>query len=1048
VIKYDDFDLQIEPAGEKYRVRLLNAPTGQATSEFTLPFTDIEVSNFLNRIGQVRRTMRRVDAPELQAAKEFGGKLFSAVFSGEMIAQLRGSMEQASDKEHGLRIRLRLTDVPALADLPWEFLYDANQNHFLTTSSETPVVRFLDLPQRIAPLRVALPLRVLVVIASPRNLKRLDTEGEWNRLHDSLEYLLHSGQIVLERLPSATLDALRLRARGTPFHVFHFIGHGGFDEVAQDGVLQFEDESGMSYPVRGELLGMHLHDHRSLRLSVLNACEGARSSRQDPFSGVAQSLLQQRVPAVIAMQFEISDAAAKVFAQDFYRAVAEGNPVDAAVCEARKALFKEEFGQEWATPVLYMRSQEGQLFDLQPVTLPPLADNDLLKREKAEVERLAAERAEAERKVAEKTEAERAARERQEREKTEHERLARAKADAARQAAEKVEAARVASRKAEAERAVRAENARQEFEKAAEERMARAKADAERSEAVRFAAEQAEAERILREKKERQERERAEQERAARAKAKADAEKLAAKQAEAARLAAEMAEKKRLEKEASDRALLARQSEEAERRTKEQAAYERLQRERAIVDRLARDRAEMQGHAFHPQRDKLLGLSLRVWFALVTIPVIGLAAWLVHDHLSRVASLKNPESHYAKGETLRAQKNFGGAIAEYREAIRLKPDYAAAHAGLGLALSDNGDLENAIAEFRNVIRANPNDSAARNQLALTLMKRGYLDSAITEYRESVRLNPQDAETHYALANALEKEGDSDGALAEYRETLRLKPDFGATHPMPPLPTLEKNENLAASGIPASVSAPKKNPPSRIRQGGIVQAGKLIRRVQPGYPPLATQAHVSGKVRLHAIIAKDGTVREVDVLSGHPLLVQSAMNAVKQWVYRPTLLNGQPVEVDTTIDVDFKLSAIASTVASETTAPTTSAATGNPPSGTTLPAINTACTFGKIEYSEQGNRLVGMVPYTYQGSYALEAVALRGIPLKKDKQQIPGLSYQQSTLKTASGTVPFAVEAHPTLNHQQEKSDLLLIAIVVKQSGTIVCSEVVPYQRSW
>jgi len=271
-MKYDDFDLQIEPAGNRFRVRLLNAPTGQATTEFALPFTEIEVANFLSRIGQVRRAMRRVDAPELQAAKEFGGKLFGAIFSGEMIAQLRGSMEQASDKDHGLRIRLRLTDVPALADLPWEFLYDANQNHFLTTSSETPVVRFLDLPQRIAPLRVALPLRVLVAIASPRNLKRLDTDGEWERLQESLGDLLKGGQIVLERLPSATLDALRLRARGAPFHVFHFIGHGGFDEAAQDGVLQFEDESGMSYPVRGELLGMQLHDHRSLRLAVLNAC--------------------------------------------------------------------------------------------------------------------------------------------------------------------------------------------------------------------------------------------------------------------------------------------------------------------------------------------------------------------------------------------------------------------------------------------------------------------------------------------------------------------------------------------------------------------------------------------------------------------------------------------------------------------------------------------------------------------------------------------------------------------------------------------------------
>ena len=370
-LQYDDFDLQITPLpGGKYRVHV-NAPSGQTSGDFLLPFTDIDFGNFLGRIGQVRRGTRRSDGPELNAAKEFGGKLFNAVFSGEMIAQLRSSVEQSLDRDHGLRIRLRLTDAPELADLPWEFLYDAAQNHFLTTSIETPVVRFLDLPQKITPLRVSLPLRVLVMIAGPRNLKRLDAEGEWARLQDGLGDLLRSGQIVLERMPAATLSALRLRARGAPFHIFHFIGHGGFDQQAQDGVLQFEDESGMSYPVRGELLGMQLHDHRSLRLAVLNACEGARSSRRDPFSGVAQSLLQQRVPAVIAMQFEISDAAAKIFAREFYCAIAEGNPVDAAVCESRKALFNEEFGQEWATPVLYMRSQEGALFDLAPAGIVP-----------------------------------------------------------------------------------------------------------------------------------------------------------------------------------------------------------------------------------------------------------------------------------------------------------------------------------------------------------------------------------------------------------------------------------------------------------------------------------------------------------------------------------------------------------------------------------------------------------------------------------------------------------------------------------------------------
>jgi hypothetical protein len=110
----------------------LNAPTGQATGEFVLPFSDVELGNFLSRIGQVRRSMRRVDAPELHAAKEFGGRLFSAVFSGEMIAQLRGSVEQSLSSDRGLRIRLRLTDVPELSDLPWEFLYDASQNHLTT----------------------------------------------------------------------------------------------------------------------------------------------------------------------------------------------------------------------------------------------------------------------------------------------------------------------------------------------------------------------------------------------------------------------------------------------------------------------------------------------------------------------------------------------------------------------------------------------------------------------------------------------------------------------------------------------------------------------------------------------------------------------------------------------------------------------------------------------------------------------------------------------------------------------------------------------------
>ena len=100
--------------------------------------------------------------------------------------------------------------------------------------------------------------------------------------------------------------------------------------------------------------------------------------------------------------------------------------------------------------------------------------------------------------------------------------------------------------------------------------------------------------------------------------------------------------------------------------------------------------------------------------------------------------------------------------------------------------------------------------------------------------------------------------------------------------------------------------PPKPAQQRIRQGGQVQAAKLTNKVTPMYPPLARQTRISGTVRLHAIIAKNGTVEQLEVISGHPLLVQAALDAVRQWKYQATTLNGENVEVDTTIDVIFSL----------------------------------------------------------------------------------------------------------------------------------------------
>jgi TonB family protein len=96
------------------------------------------------------------------------------------------------------------------------------------------------------------------------------------------------------------------------------------------------------------------------------------------------------------------------------------------------------------------------------------------------------------------------------------------------------------------------------------------------------------------------------------------------------------------------------------------------------------------------------------------------------------------------------------------------------------------------------------------------------------------------------------------------------------------------------------------PPMRIVVSGAIQKQQLIERVQPDYPALARQSKLEGTVNMHVVIGIDGTVQRTQLVSGHPVLAEAAMNAVKRWRYKPTMLNGQPVEVDTAVEVIFSL----------------------------------------------------------------------------------------------------------------------------------------------
>ena len=361
---YSELRVRLEPADSEpgsYDV-LATGPTGETTGQFRLPLSKLELENIALRLSRGRNVVRRVDSPELELVRGLGGSLFEALFSGKVRDLYRDSFAVARQEGRGLRVTLALTGAPELMHVPWEYLYD--DPGFLSISTWTPVVRYLDLPRGRRPLEVTGPLQILAVVSGPSDVVELDTGREQATLEQALAELTAKGALEIHWLQSATLQELQRELRKRDHHIFHFIGHGGYDSALDDGVLLFEDETGRSRRVTGAQLGTMLADETSLRLAVLNSCEGARTSSDDPFAGTAASLVHREIPAVVAMQFEITDRAAIVFGGEFYAALADGYPVDSALAEARKAIFADQNDVEWGTPVLFMRVADGRIFDV------------------------------------------------------------------------------------------------------------------------------------------------------------------------------------------------------------------------------------------------------------------------------------------------------------------------------------------------------------------------------------------------------------------------------------------------------------------------------------------------------------------------------------------------------------------------------------------------------------------------------------------------------------------------------------------------------------
>ena len=361
-------ELEIEPGGAagEFTVRVARSVAGgEPTERFSL-----DVDALLGTRAQLESVVlassvsaRRILPAAEVSVQSTGAALFEAVFVGEVAATYRASRAVAADRGQGLQVRLRL-GAPGLAALPWEMLYDRDSQAYLCR--QEPLVRQVEGEHTPAALPIKPPLQVLAVVSSPRGLAPLDVAAEKEHLDEALAQHVRSGRVRLEWVENATWEELHERLLEHPWHVLHFIGHGSFDDAADEGVIALVGADGRADFVTASSLADLLHEASPTpRLVVLNSCESGASSSDDPFSGTAAALARSGIQSVAAMQFTISDRAALAFARGFYTALANGRTIDEAMRSGRIGILGLGRGTlEWVTPLLYVRGQDTRLFDV------------------------------------------------------------------------------------------------------------------------------------------------------------------------------------------------------------------------------------------------------------------------------------------------------------------------------------------------------------------------------------------------------------------------------------------------------------------------------------------------------------------------------------------------------------------------------------------------------------------------------------------------------------------------------------------------------------
>lgn len=359
---YKNFTLKVNGERGSYTVECI-APDGMSSEPQSFTFVKEDLPQAaLDRIA-------RGKSCSVGDLREMGRAFTRCLFPKRIRDAYRVSLTK-EDRERNVLLSLKLCiRPPELSTLPWELMVDPEDDDegFLALRVDRPISRYIEDITYASSLRSRLPLRVIYLSASSNDLLPLEIERSEQKFREALAPLGESNIEIISLAQAKRQDLHDALTKGA--HILHFDGHARFKDGK--GSLAINAENGHALEIDSKGLARLLKG-TSIRLVVLSACDTAVTAGNESDEGMAQTLIKAgNLPAVVAMQAQISDDAAILFNRTFYKALKDGLSVDAAVVDARKRLapttaiesrdLNKMIEMDWIVPILFLRSEDSNV---------------------------------------------------------------------------------------------------------------------------------------------------------------------------------------------------------------------------------------------------------------------------------------------------------------------------------------------------------------------------------------------------------------------------------------------------------------------------------------------------------------------------------------------------------------------------------------------------------------------------------------------------------------------------------------------------------------